>query len=172
MKNNFENSMSRKFIAIILIMALTFSDFAIVGSNLIVWAADEETYDVPEGIELEVSQEVTKYMPYIYEETSNQQEGVTSTKSGVLLQVKLNQNLKYETEETEKLPIEQNNITIEVPTYNGIKPEGIFVTSTKTEMTNGKKQDNVEFTQSNDETAGTITITVTNQDKVLSTRRR
>ena len=172
MKKNFENSMSRKFIVIILIMTLTFSDFAILGSNLIVWAADEETYDAPEGIELEVSQEVTKYMTYTYEETSSEQEGVTTTNSGVLLQVKLKQNLKYETEETEKLPIEQNNITIEVPTYNGIKPERICVTSTKTEMTNGKKQDNVEFTQSNDETAGKITITVTNQEKILPTRRR
>ena len=113
-------------------------------ANKLSWSGTAET---------QLKVEATKYVPY-----------ATNGNYGVLVQAKINSNVKDAT-----LPIKQTNIEITVPTLNGIEPTSTNVVATNTEATNGN-QNGLEFTNSNysyDQENGKVIINTQNlSDKI------
>lgn len=98
--------------------------------------------------ELELTQELERYIPYAIEE-----------QTGLLVQAKINLNVKEDV-----LPIEQAKIETLVPTIEDAKPSKVLVYARKTKATNN--QPGTYFTNDNysyDETTGIVTINVANQ---------
>lgn len=107
--------------------------------------------------EAELTAEATKYVPY-----------ATNGNYGVLVQTKVNSNVKDST-----LPIKSTNIELTVPTINGTKPTDVKVIATSMEATNGKAN-GLDFTGDNysyDQEAGKITINTSNLADSISWKK-
>ncbi len=107
--------------------------------------------------EAELTAEATKYVPY-----------ATNGNYGVLVQTKVNSNVKDST-----LPIKSTNIEVTVPTINGTKPTDVKVIATSMEATNGKAN-GLDFTGDNysyDQEAGKITINTSNLADSISWKK-
>ena len=105
--------------------------------------------------EIEASQKLIKYIPL----------DLNGTKK-VLVQIELDTRLKNE-ENKILLPIESTNIDIDVPKFNGVLPEKIYVAANSTKATNGLDGENVKFDKNNwsyDNTTGKLNINVKNSE--------
>ena len=105
--------------------------------------------------EIEASQKLIKYIPL----------DLNGTKK-VLVQIELDTGLKNE-ENKILLPIESTNIDIDVPKFNGVLPEKIYVAANSTKATNGLDGENVKFDKNNwsyDNTTGKLNINVKNNE--------
>ena len=142
----------KKIVASILVLILLWSDFFHLGKALVSWG--EEKND--EQPQIQLLQEVSKYVPYVYE----------NGEKGIILQIKIKMNIAYP-DGIEKMPVQQTKITNVAPEYHGIKPEEAEVTTIETMATNGKGEKDVEFTEANynyDEQKGITTIQVNNDE--------
>lgn len=106
--------------------------------------------------EIDASQQLMKYIPL----------NLNGTKK-VLVQLELDTGLKNETDEV-LLPIESTNIDIDVPKFNGVLPEKVYVAANSTKATNGLDAEEVKFDKSNwnyDSNTGELNINVKNEEK-------
>lgn len=95
--------------------------------------------------------EIAKYIPISAGENSK-----------VLVQYSVKTGLK---EQEYMLPIKQTEVTMEIPEFNGVKPERIEVNAKTTEATNGKTEEEVKFTKENwTQEEGKIKIKVENKE--------
>lgn len=105
--------------------------------------------------EIEANQKLIKYIPL----------DLNGTKK-VLVQIELDTGVKNE-ENKILLPIESTNIDIDVPKFNGVLPEKIYVAANSTKATNGLDGENVKFDKNNwsyDNTTGKLNINVKNNE--------
>ena len=101
-------------------------------------------------------------------DANTQTEVIEVTKHRVMLQTKINSNVK-----NSSLPIKNTSIEIEAPELNGVKPISVTVIANKTEATNGKT-DGLEFTKSNysyDINTGKVTINTSNLSDSISWKK-
>lgn len=101
-------------------------------------------------------------------DANTQTEVIEVTKHRVMLQTKINSNVK-----DSSLPIKNTSIEIEAPELNGVKPISVTVIANKTEATNGKT-DGLEFTNSNysyDINTGKVTINTSNLSDSISWKK-
>lgn len=85
--------------------------------------------------------------------------------TGIIVENKI--KVKREIEDENNLPIKQTTIEVDVPDYNGNKPETVNVQSTKLLATKGQDLGEVAFSQENwnyDARARKLIITVTNEE--------
>ena len=124
--------------------------------------------------EAELQVEGTKFIPYeiktddISENTETNASTNTNEKYGVMIQIKVNSNIK-----DSSLPIKNTTIEITTPEINSTKPASATVIANKTEATNGKT-DGLEFTISNysyDIETGKVTINASNLQDSISWKK-
>ena len=106
--------------------------------------------------EIDASQKLIKYIPL----------DLNGTKK-VLVQLELDTRLNNE-ENKILLPIESTNIDIDVPKFNGVLPEKVYVSANSTKATNGLDAEEVKFDKDNwsyDKNTGKLNINVKNEEK-------
>ncbi len=99
-------------------------------------------------VNVNVSQEVTKYIPYNVE-----------GKTGIIIETLIKTGL-----ENNALPVQETNIEVKVPTFANLKPKKVIVTAKSTRATNGK--DGIYFGENNwsyNEETSKININVKNE---------
>ena len=106
--------------------------------------------------DIDASEQLIKYIPL---DLNGQKK--------VLVQLELDTGLKNE-ENKILLPVESTNIDIDVPKFNGVLPEKVYVSANSTKATNGLDGEDVKFDKSNwsyDKNTGKLNINVKNEAK-------
>ena len=123
------------------------------------------TYITPEGNEIEINKEVILNVGWEGNSKIEAKSELTTYKTyekeekGIILQ----ERIEIERIET-SLPISKTKIEVSVPDYKGFKVKEVRVNSSKTEMTNGNKDEEVKLDWNYNEEIGIIEIEVINEE--------